>query len=295
METPQQYYLGHGPMTAQGARFPELSALPTDLGPLCDAIQGVLIHSDITAWLYDVHLPEGRLSEKHIRPLAQTLTRIRELVPQPLTVRREPKDRAAGVCWHFTQLLCTALRNQGIPARARVGFGAYFNPGKFEDHWVGEYWNAEEQRWILVDAQLDAVQRKAFKVDFDPRDVPRDRFIIAGDAWQQCRSGRADPGAFGLTPANLKGLWFIAGNILRDLAALNRMELLPWDVWGMMPRPDAELTAEQMELLDKLAALTTAGDEAFPELRRLYESDERLRVPNTVFNALRNAPETIAV
>jgi hypothetical protein len=295
METPQQYYLGHGPMTARGARFAELSELPTDLGQLCDAIQGVLIHSDMTGGFYDVKLPEVRLNEKHIRPLAQALTRIRELVPAPLTVRREPKDRMAGVCRHFTELLCTALRNQGIAARARVGFGSYFNPGKFEDHWVGEYWNTAERRWILVDAQLDAVQRKAFKVDFDPRDVPRDRFIIAGDAWQQCRSGRADPGAFGLSPIKLNGLWFIAGNILRDLAALNRMELLPWDVWGMMPRTDADLTPEKIALLDKVAALTMAGDEALPELRRLYESDDRLRVPTTVFNALRNAPETIAV
>lgn len=295
METPQKYYLGHGAMTAKGARFAELGALPTDLGQLCDAIQGVLVHGDLTAWLYDVKLPEARLDEKHIRPLAQALTRIRELVPQPLTVRRPPKDRLACVCRHFAQLLCTTLRTQGIPARARVGFGAVFNPGKFEDHWVGEYWNAAERRWILVDAQLDAVQRNTFKVDFDPRDVPRDRFIIAGDAWQQCRSGRADPAAFGLSPINLKGLWFIAGNILRDLAALNRMELLPWDVWGMMPRDDAELTPEKMELLDQLAALTMAGDEALSEIRRLYESDERLRVPTTVFNALRNAPENIAV
>jgi hypothetical protein len=295
METPQQYYLGQGAMTAKGARFAELGALPTDLGQLCDAIQGVLIHGDLAAWLYDVKLTEVRLTEKHIRPLAQALTQIRELVPQPLTVRRQPKDRMAGVCRHFTQVLCTTLRIQGVPARARVGFGAYFNPGKFEDHWVGEYWNAAERRWILVDAQLDAVQRNTFKVDFDPRDVPRDRFIIAGDAWQQCRSGRADPAAFGLSPINLKGLWFIAGNILRDLAALNRMELLPWDVWGMMPGNDAELTPERMALLDQLAALTMAGDEAFPETRRLYESDERLRVPTTVFNALRNASENIAV
>ena len=199
------------------------------------------------------------------------------------------------MCWHFTQLLCTALRNQGIPARARVGFGAYFTPGKFEDHWVGEYWNAAQRRWILVDAQLDSAWRNAIKVDFDPLDVPRNRFIIAGDAWQQCRSGRADASAFGLSPINLSGLWFIAGNILRDLAALNRMELLPWDCWGMMPRNDAELTPKEMAEFDKLAALTMAGDEALPELRRLYESDERLRVPTTVFNALRNAPENIAV
>ena len=48
------------------------------------------------------------------------------------------------------------LRAAGVPARARCGFGAYFRPGWFEDHWVVEYWNATAARWQLVDAQLDA-------------------------------------------------------------------------------------------------------------------------------------------
>ena len=30
---------------------------------------------------------------------------------------------------------------QGMPARARCGFGAYFEKGKYVDHWVTEYWN----------------------------------------------------------------------------------------------------------------------------------------------------------
>jgi hypothetical protein len=283
-------------MTAAGARSQEIDRLPRDLSRLCNAIQGVLVHSDMTAMFYDVKLPPERINEKHIRPFAEVLAQIRGLAPEPLTVPREPKDRMAGICWHFTQMLCVALREQGIPARARVGFGAYFNPGKFEDHWVGEYWNAAQKRWVLVDAQLDAVQRKTFKVDFDPLDVPRDRFIIAGDAWQMCRSGRGNPDNFGLSMVpNLHGLWFIAGNMVRDLAALNRIELLPWDVWGIMTMNDADLTDEKLELLDKVAALTLGGDEAFPEIRRIYESDDRLRVPGTVFNALRNTPETVAV
>jgi hypothetical protein len=186
------------------------------------------------------------------------------------------------------------LRYQGIPARPRCGFGTYFNAGKFEDHWVCEYWNAGELRWILVDAQMDAVQRKAFKLDFNPLDVPRDRFIVAGDGWLMCRSGRADPAAFGLTHVHLSGLWFVAGNVLRDLASLNRMEMLPWDVWGLMDMNDAALTDEKKSLLDKVAALTLAGDDKFPEMRGIYDSDDRLRVPQLVFNALRNASEPIA-
>ncbi len=87
-------------------------------------------------------------------------------------------------------------------------------------------------------------------------------------------------------------MWFIAGNLLRDLASLNRMELLPWDVWGLMQMTDAGLLEEKGALLDRIAALTLAGDSAFAEVRAIYE-DDRLRVPPAVFNALRNAPETI--
>jgi hypothetical protein len=82
--------------------------------------------------------------------------------------------------------------------------------------------------------------------------------------------------------------------VVRDFAALNRMEGLPWDVWGMMEIGDEALTDERKALLDKVAALTMAGDEAFPELRKLYESEERLRMPPMVYNVLRNAPESIA-
>jgi hypothetical protein len=88
-------------------------------------------------------------------------------------------------------------------------------------------------------------------------------------------------------------MWFIAGNVLRDLAALNRMELLPWDVWGLMQMNDAGLLdGEKGTLLDRVAAVTLAGDATLPEVRAIYE-DDRLRVPPMVFNALRNAPETV--
>jgi hypothetical protein len=47
------------------------------------------------------------------------------------------------------------LQSQGKPARARCGFGRYFKAGWYEDHWICEYWNDEQGRWIMVDAQLD--------------------------------------------------------------------------------------------------------------------------------------------
>ena len=294
MESPQEYYRGSTSMSAAVARAAELRALPKDLAKQCEVVQGVLVHRDMAPWLYDLKLTEEQRDDGHVRPLAQMLNRIHALDDRPLTIARDPAHRMPTVCRHFSLLLSAILREHGIPARARCGFGAYFNAGKFEDHWVCEYWNARQARWILVDAQMDPIQRKAFKLAFDPLDVPRDAFIIAGDAWQRCRAGRADAANFGLTHVGMAGLWFIAGNVVRDFASLNRMEALPWDVWGLMQMRDDAFTDEMKALLDRVAALTLAGDEAFPEIRHLYESDERLRMPPVVFNVLRNAPESIA-
>jgi hypothetical protein len=294
VQTPNEYYTGAGPMTALDAHANEYRGLPKDLATLCQVVQGVLIHRDIASWLYGITLTEAQREDGHIRPLAQMLTRIHELDSRPLTAARDVGHRLPSVCRHFSLMLCSMLREQGVPARPRCGFGAYFTPGKFEDHWVCEYWNAADKRWILVDGQLDAIQRKALNITFNPLDVPRDRFIIAGDAWQMCRLRGADTAAFGLTHAKLKGLWFVAGNVVRDLASLNRMEMLPWDVWGLMTMDDASITDDQKALLDKVAALTLADDNAFANVREIYESDDSLRVPPVVFNALHNAPEKIA-
>ena len=295
METPQEYYRHHGPMSAPGAGVAEIRSLPKDLAGLCAAIQGMLIHRELANFAYKVVLSEQRRDEANLRPMPSMLEQIHALDGRPLGDARQPDRRMACVCRHFTLTLVSILRERGTPARARCGFGAYFNPGRFEDHWVCEYWNETEKRWILVDAQLDATQWKLFKPDFNPLDVPHDQFIIAGDAWRMCRSGRADPAKFGLSFINLQGLWFVAGNLIRDLAALNKVEMLPWDVWGMMTMDDAQITDDQKQFLDRVAAITIGGDDAFPEVRRIYESDERVRMPGVVFNAMRQAPEKVVL
>jgi hypothetical protein len=71
------------------------------------------------------------------------------------------------------------------------------------------------------------------------------------------------------------------------------MELLRWDAWGAMPRPEERLQDHQLGFFDELAALTREADSSFEELRRLYERDDRLRVPVTVFNSILNQPETV--
>jgi hypothetical protein len=275
--------VGMSDPASQAALF---EALPAEVAALASVIQGLMIHEHI-APSYGVVLAADRREEVHIRPIEARLKHMAARDARPLDVARVPGERQVGNCRHFSLLHVAMLRSKGVPARARCGFGAYFEKGKFIDHWVTEYWNAAEQRWILFDAQLDAHQRKLFEISFDPQDVPRDQFVVAGDAWRSCREGKADPEAFGIL--DMHGLWFIAGNLIRDVAALNNREMLPWDVWGAMTEDDAKL---DLALFDRLAALTRTPDAHLEELRELCD-DARITVPSTVFNAVLNRPQQV--
>ena len=291
-DTATSHYLRPAVMTAPGTYQPLLADLPRGMASLAGVAHGLLIHEFI-AGSYGVTLTGERQASVHVRPVAGLLGRMMAEDSRPLTAAREPAGRLPGNCRHFTVLAVAMLRAQGTPARARCGFGGYFGSGAFEDHWVCEYWDDAAQRWKLADAQIDDVQLKLFDVDFDLMDVPRDRFLVAGDAWRLCRDGDADPARFGLSPLNEAGYWWIAGNLLRDVAALNNMEMLPWDVWGAMPAPDETISDEQYALFDRLAGLTRDPDAAIAGLTAAYAGDARLHVPATVYNAVLNRPEPV--
>jgi hypothetical protein len=286
------FYTRPSMMTSAGDGASQLAALPTGLADLTGVIHGLLLHEH-WAPAYGVTLSDERRAGSHIRRADEMLKRLFAADGQPLTTARSLDTRLVGTCRNFSVLLVAILRAQGVPARARCGFGGYFGTGRFEDHWVGEYWNPHQARWMLVDAQIDEFQAGKIQPDFDLCDVPRDRFVIAGDAWARCRAGEADPASFGLSGINESGLWFIAGNVLRDVAALNNVEMLPWDVWGAMPAPNEAIGPDQRALFDRLAALTHDPDAHFAELRACFQQDERLRVPTTVYNAVRNRDETV--
>jgi len=272
MDPDLSYYQKQGQISEPGAYAPALTGLPTQIEALARVVQATTIHP---FWLdsYGLKLPPERMAELQLRTLEKRLARTLELDPRPLDVLRDLDKKLLGNCRDHSLLLAAILRQQGLAARARCGFGAYFQDGLFVDHWVTEYWDAAGQRWVLVDAQLDALQSEALRINFNPLNVPRDQFILAGKAWQMCRSGQADPAAFGIFDMN--GLGFIRGNLLRDVASLNKVELLPWDCWGLMLKEQLDDPSD-LALLDQLAALT-AGDVPEPlAVRSAYENDPRL-------------------
>jgi hypothetical protein len=279
MNIDQEFFLTPYKITSPGTHATIFDPLPRDIPSLVKIIHGLMIH---VFWIekYGITLPEERKAEVQLRSVERMLARILELDPRPLTEAREPGKRLVGNCRDHSVLLTAMLRHQGVPARARCGFAEYFEADRHMDHWVVEYWNAAEKRWVLVDAQLDDLQCKALSIPFDPLDVPRDQFLVGGKAWQMCRSGQAVPDTFGIF--DMKGLWFVVGDFIRDVASLNKVELLPWDSWGMMRGRDEDITEDDKAFLDKLAELTAGDVPEFEKVRGLYVNDARLCVPGTV-------------
>jgi hypothetical protein len=273
------YFARHSKMTHPGPYANLYTDLPSDIPALVDIVQGLIVHVFWTE-RYGLNLSEERKAEVQLRSMERRLARTLELDSRPLRTPRPAEKKIVGNCRDFSVTLASLLQSKGVPARPRCGFATYFLPNHYEDHWVCEYWKEAETRWVLVDAQLDALQRNVLETSFDTLDVPRDQFIVGGAAWKMCRNGEANPDQFGIF--DMHGIDFVKGDFIRDVASLNKTELLPWDCWGMILMDYATLPLDDLSMLDRLADLTYQDVPDVDMVRQLYESDPRLRVGDAI-------------
>ncbi|KFG01121.1 hypothetical protein IQ62_09440 [Streptomyces scabiei] len=293
------FYTAQSAFTDPGELAPLYADLPRDPARLARVARDLMIHRG-EGETFGYATPRERLhNDAETRYLDDVLRIVVERNDAPLSHRREPEDRFVGVCRDFSLLHCSLLRHTGVPARLRSGFATYFGDNGFHcDHVVTEYWDPA-RGWLLADAQLtDPLIVDAWNIGFDPMDVPRDRFLVAGKAWRAIREGGADPRSFGLHPPEegpLHGEWFVAGNVRLDLADLNKVETLLWDVWGTETEAGQELVDPVRELYDEVARVV--GDEVdFGAARELFTGHEGLRTPRTVLSlAPYNGPREVTL
>jgi hypothetical protein len=260
-------HTAHTPYSDPGRYAELLDALPTDIPGLANAIQNLLIHYRGGG----VEFTGERLEEVNNRWVEAILETDQRRNGTPLTAPRTPEERVAGCCRDYALLFVSALRHQGVPARTRIGFATYFQPGWNADHVIAEYWNGD--RWVRVDAQLEPAEHWGF----DVQDVPVGRFRSAAEVWRGFRAGEIDGDTCGVDPTlPLRGGWFIRDYVFLQLAHLQGDELLLWDGWGAMA-DDLEM---DLTPTDELAALLVAADNgddaAARKLDDWYQSDPDL-------------------
>ena len=191
-----EYYRQHSPITDPGEYAYLYDNLPDGLHELIAIIQGQMIHR-LAVQQFGVTLTRESRGEQSLRTMQQRLARMMELDPSPLTVERDPKEKQVGMCRDFAVFLVSLLRQKGIPARMRVGFADYSGKeSKFKgDHWITEYWNADQARWVLADPDVGGVPLGTIPVKdgCNLHDLQADKdFYVAGSAWKLAREGKVE-------------------------------------------------------------------------------------------------------
>ena len=255
------FYKSHSPYSRVDDFEEVIQDIPLNVEAICSFVQNNLIHS---YWInhYGIKIDDHtRLTEMQIRHVNEILKKSESKSGASLIEMHGPGQKVISICRDFALLLCSVLREKGIPARVRCGFSKYLVPDRFEDHWICEYWQVDEQRWIMVDAQLDDLHFEILNFKFDKYDIPKSEFIYAGEAWKLCREQKEDPNEFGIF--DLNGFSFIKGNIIRDLYALRKIELMAWDTgWGILKDSSQTIDSKsELKVLDELAVFSYQSDE----------------------------------
>jgi Transglutaminase-like superfamily len=274
-------------VTDPGAARAAIDELPGDLRALREASSRLVFHYRGGGDWAENGVPPGRAGEINTRYADSMFGLLLERGQPTLARDRGAPDRVVGCCRDATVLFLALARHKGIPARARVGFAAYFHPGWLIDHVVAEVWDEGAGRWRLIEPEMGSdctPEVNGRPVDW--LDLAADQFVTGPRAWQAARSGAADPGRHvvdpGLDIPVLRGWPYLAHNVIHDLAALNKTEMLLWDGWGMQldhgPGPVPEADAA---VLDEICA-RTADPGVPPDIVAALAGREGLRVPATV-------------
>jgi hypothetical protein len=229
--------------------------ISTNISEITQMIRSIGVHPcDLDK--IGLSLPEERINDRYLKTVQEVINKIKILGDE---------NRIVIICRHFSMLLTSILREQGIPARCRCGFANYFTYGWFEDHWICEYWNGN--RWVRVDSQVDKVNNINFN------DMDKDIFFVAGVLWKLYRQNLISGNRCGFSDeSGENGEWYIRGNMVRDYFSLNKLEYTYQEINYLMDRYYQPNTKDLM-LLDKIADLTINIDAKFDEYISFYKTN----------------------
>lgn len=220
--------------------------------------------------------------ENDLFPTAQSI--IAELLRRDknFSLNRNIQDKVHVCCREDAILLASILKAKGIPARVRSGFTTYVSETDAAgDHWITEYYNEKEQRWILVDADMyfnDAILEE-YEIDFNLLDIPREKFIFGAEAYLKLRKGilkekdiyyASYPYTYGL-PAAIRGLFY-------DFHSLKNDEIIFLHQPKYVKEKNFLLSEEEYQELDELATLMLEPNANFLKLKEIWDTKEKFRI-----------------
>lgn len=197
--------------------------------------------------------------------------------------QRKAENKIHVTCRGQAILLAATLKAKGYSARVRSGFSPYIKyDGVNYDHWITEYYDEIENRWILVDADEHC---PGHEMGFDLNDIPRDKFLFGAEAYLGVRNKKykdeeiyysSDPATLGLK-ASIRCLFY-------DFHSLMNNEIIFLHLPKYIQDKNFELSSEEYTELDKLAELLLDPDKNFNELKYIWENNLKFRIMSGALN-----------
>lgn len=195
------------------------------------------------------------------------------------TLDRKVEDKIVVCCRYVSVLMSAILKAKGVPCRSRAGFAPYFVQGESLDHWVNQYWDRDQSRWITFDADafFDAEE-----IGFDQFDIPADRFDWPAKAWLDIRTGKVSGNKFIFSDAHrTNSLEAVIRYLFYDFHAIMNNELTFSFQPCFFDNKFDRLGKDDLLEIDELASLMLNPDENYEELLRLWNTNKKYRIINS--------------
>ena len=192
-------------------------------------------------------------------------------------LNRRVEDKIHVTCRGEAILLAAILKAKEISCRVRAGFCEYLrHDGIYYDHWITEYYNTHDCRWILVDADNQWDDKL---IDFDLNDLPRNMFLFGAEAYLKLRNDKiknenilysSDPVTIGMDAA-IRVLFY-------DFHSLMNNEIYYDFVPKYVLDKNFHLDEEELRELDSLANLLLKPNDNFDELINIWNHNLKFRI-----------------
>lgn len=190
------------------------------------------------------------------------------------TKYRDVAKRITVSCRQASVLFSAILKAKGIPCRSRAGFMDFGDAGEsYMEHWVNEYWDFGESRWVLAD--VDGYYEYEPRFGYSQFDLPRRKFVTASEAWLGLRKGTLHKKLDVFSSDPLEG---VCEYLFMDFHALMNNEIF-YSYQPLYLRGGIK-TLNESELceLDYLAELLVEPEKNMEQVEHLWTTKEKWSV-----------------
>jgi len=284
------FYREFSMYTNPGLHEGALKKLPNDIRKIGNLVRNSLVHRTTLAAgntgtnadkkFGDMEkMPWYRQSEDDILTTASAmLAELYRRDKRGFISNRNVKDKLVLTCRFTAVLMASILKSKGTPCRVRAGHAPYFDMGRLgnvsADHWINQYWNSKEKRWVTIDVDGSW----SMDENFDAYDIPDGKFDFPAGAWLNIRSGKDDANRFWHAKPE-RGLIVVAWSLFYDFHCLMNDEV----IYAHVPEPATyvkfeSLSQSELNEIDNLARLMQKPDENFRKLQKTWNTNRSFRL-----------------